>query len=156
MKKFTPVIGTILFMIYASTAFGEVVIKTAPLDWRDINNMGGDEVFDELCAVCHGIGGKGDGPAISALDKGAPDLTVLAASNGGMYPHRDVENMIYGSSRTITHGTIDMPPWGEQFMYAGPGTFPRQAYARKQVQALTTHIESLQIELSTEGRLANK
>ena len=145
MKKLIQILGTALFIVYASTAVGEVVIKTAPLEWRDIENMGGGEVFNELCAVCHGTGGKGDGPAISALDKGVPDLTVLAASNGGTYPHIGVENMIYGRSRTITHGTVDMPPWGEQFMYAGPGTFPRQAYARNQVQALTTHIESLQV-----------
>jgi len=145
MKKLLQVLGTVLFMISASTAVGEVVIKTAPLEWRDIANMDGSEVFNELCAACHGTGGKGDGPAISALDKGVPDLTVLAASNGGTYPHKDVEHMIHGRSRTITHGTIDMPPWGEQFMYAGPGTFPREAYARKQVQALTTHIETLQV-----------
>ena len=145
MKKSIQLLGTVLFIIFANIAVGEVVIKTAPLEWRNIANMDGGEVFNELCAVCHGTGGIGDGPAISALDKGVPDLTVLTASNGGTYPHRGVENMIFGSSRTLTHGTVDMPPWGEQFMYAGPGTFPRQAYAREQVQALTTHIESLQV-----------
>jgi mono/diheme cytochrome c family protein len=145
MKKLIQILGTVLFIISASTAVGEVVIKTAPLEWRDIANMNGDEVFNELCTVCHGTGGKGDGPAVSALNKGVPDLTVLAASNGGTYPHKGVERMIFGNSRTLTHGTVDMPPWGEQFMYAGPGTFPRGAYAREQVQTLTTHIESLQV-----------
>jgi len=145
MKKSIQLLGTVLIIIFANTAIAEVVIKTAPLEWRTIANMDGDEVFDELCAVCHGTGGKGDGPAISALDKGVPDLTVLAAGNDGTYPHKRVEIMIFGSSRTLTHGTVDMPPWGEQFMYAGPGTFPREAYARKQAQALTTHIESLQV-----------
>lgn len=145
MKNLVQILATVLFMVFAGTAVAEVVIKTAPLEWKDIANMDGGEVFDELCAVCHGTSGRGDGPAISALKKGVPDLTVLAASNGGTYPHRDVETMIFGSSRTISHGTIDMPPWGEQFMYAGPGTFPRQAYAREQVQALTMHVESLQV-----------
>lgn len=144
MKKFVQILGTAIFIVSASNAVGEVVIKTAPLEWRDIAHMDGGEVFNKLCAVCHGTGGKGDGPAVNALDKGVPDLTVLAASNSSTYPHRDVEHMIYGQSRTISHGTVDMPPWGEQFMYAGPGTFPRQAFAREQVHALATHIENLQ------------
>ena len=156
MKKLIQLLGMVLFIIFANTAVGEVVIKTAPLEWRTIANMDGDEVFNELCAACHGTGGKGEGPAVSALDKGVPDLTFLAASNGGTYPHKGVEIMIYGQSRTITHGTIDMPPWGEQFMYAGPGTFPRQAFAREQVHALATHIESLQVDSPAENRLATK
>jgi mono/diheme cytochrome c family protein len=145
MRKLAAIFVTVVAIISVNSAFGEVVIKTAPLEWRDIANMNGDEVFNKLCATCHGIGGKGDGPAVGALSKGVPDLTVLAASNGGTYSHKSVERMIFGSSRSLSHGEVDMPPWGEQFMYAGPGTFPRSAYAREQVHALATHIESLQV-----------
>ena len=49
--------------------------------------MGG-ELYGELCAVCHGKSGKGDGPAAGALKKSTPDLTVLASNNGGIFPAR--------------------------------------------------------------------
>jgi mono/diheme cytochrome c family protein len=154
MRKLAAILGTVVLMIFAGTALGEVVIKEAPLEWQDVANLEGDELFNKLCSVCHGTSGKGDGPAVSALKKGVPDLTVLAANNGGVYAHKTIENLIYGNFRTAAHGTIDMPAWGEQFMYARPGwsTFPRTVDARKRVQSLVAHIESLQVNLVADNR----
>jgi mono/diheme cytochrome c family protein len=141
-------LGTVVLIIFASTAVGEVVINKAALEPQDIANMGADEVFDCLCAVCHGTDGIGNGPAVSALDKGVPDLTVLSANNDGVYSHKDVEKAIFGRHRSISYGKVDMPHWGEQFKYAG-GTssivFPRHTYAWNQIHTLTMHIESLQV-----------
>jgi mono/diheme cytochrome c family protein len=149
MKKLTAILGTVVLTIFASTAFGEVVIKQAPLKWEDVANLEGDELFNNLCSACHGTSGKGDGPAVAALEKGVPDLTVLAASNEGVYSHRKVENVIFGEHRVVDYGSIDMPVWGEQFMYVRPGpginTFPRRYFARERIHALSTHIESLQV-----------
>jgi mono/diheme cytochrome c family protein len=149
MFTWKTLLGTVVLIVFASTAVGEVVIKKTTLEWHDIAKMDGDEVFNSLCAVCHGISGKGDGAAVSALDKGVPDLTVLAANNGGVYSHKDVKKVIFGRFRTIAHGTVDMPPWGEQMMYASrPGwsSFPRRAYSRERINTLTTYIESFQVE----------
>ena len=149
MKKLTAILGTVVLTIFAGTAFGEVVIKEAPLQWEDVAELDGDEVFNNLCSACHGTSGKGDGPAVSALEKGVPDLTALAANNDGVYPHRKVENVISGKHRVVTHGAIDMPLWGEQFMYLRPGpginSFPRRYYARERIHTLSTYIESLQV-----------
>jgi len=149
MKKLTAILGTVVLTIFAGTAFGEVVIKEAPLQWEDVAELDGDEVFNNLCSACHGTSGKGDGPAVSALEKGVPDLTVLAANNGGVYSHRKVEDVIYGKHRVVAYGNIDMPMWGEQFMYLRPGlginNFPRRYYARERIHTLSTHIESLQV-----------
>jgi mono/diheme cytochrome c family protein len=149
MKKLIPILGVVLFIISASTAVGKVVVKTAPLEWQDFANIDGDEMFDNLCANCHGTGGKGDGPAVGALEKGVPDLTVLAAKNGGVYGHKKVEGVIFGKHRSVATDAIDMPMWGEQFMYVRPGpgisTFPRRYYARERVRTLSTYIESLQV-----------
>jgi mono/diheme cytochrome c family protein len=154
MRKFAAILGTVVLMIFAGTALGEVVLKQAPLEWQDVANLEGEALFNKLCSVCHGTSGKGDGPAVGALQKGVPDLTVLAVNNGGVYADKNIENAIFGSFRVATHGTIDMPAWGEQFMYARPGwsTFPRTAYARERVQSLVAHIESLQVNFLAENR----
>ena len=149
MKKLTAILGIVVLIIFTGTAFGEVVIKEAPLKWEDVAELDGDDVFNNLCSACHGTSGKGDGPAVSALEKGVPDLTVLAANNGGVYSHRKVEDVISGKHRVVAHGTIDMPMWGEQFMYLRPGpginNFPRRYYAKERVHTLSTYIESLQV-----------
>lgn len=39
------------------------------------SNRGPEDVFQQQCAVCHGIGGEGDGPAAPALKPPPADLT---------------------------------------------------------------------------------
>lgn len=154
MKKLTAILGIVVLIIFTGTAFGEVVIKEAPLKWEDVAELDGDEVFNNLCSACHGTSGKGDGPAVSALEKGVPDLTVLAANNGGVYSHRKVEDVISGKHRVVAYGTIDMPMWGEQFTYVRPGlgNFPRRYYARERIHTLSTYIESIQVNQVADNR----
>ena len=38
----------------------------------------GPEMYTSYCAVCHGLDGKGNGPAAEALKVPPPDLTALA------------------------------------------------------------------------------
>jgi len=149
MKKLAAILGTIVLITFTGTAFGEVTIKSAPLKWEDVANLDGDEVFNNLCSTCHGTGGRGDGPAASALNTGVPDLTILAAKNGGVYAHRQVKAVISGKHRVVANGTIDMPMWGEQFMYVRPGpginSFPHRYFARERINTLSTYIEGLQV-----------
>ena len=145
-------------ILCAGTTFGEVVIRQVPLEWEKVAKLDGDELFNNLCLACHGAGGKGDGPAVSALDKAVPDLTVLAANNGGVYPYEKVKNVISEKHRVDEHGTIDMPMWGEQFMYVSPGpcisSLPRRYQVRRWTHSLSTHIGSLQVNQTAENRIA--
>lgn len=147
MKLMQVIIVAGVTILCAGTAFGETVIKEVPLKWQDVAKLDGDVVFNNLCAVCHGTGGKGDGPAISALEIAVPDLTVLAANNDGVYPSKHVENAIYGSVRVRAHGESPMPYWGEHFMHlrTGASGIPRRAYAWERARTLSAHIESLQV-----------
>lgn len=101
-----------------------------------------------ICAVCHGVGDKGDGPAASALNKPVADLTVLSTNNSGVYPHDYVKDAIAGKSRVVAHGTVDMPVWGEQFLALRPdwSSLRREAFTQERIDALTMHIESIQVE----------
>jgi mono/diheme cytochrome c family protein len=148
MKKFLAILGTTILITLASTVFGEVEIKEVPLKWAEAATSDGDVLFHNLCASCHGTGGKGDGPAASALKKNVVDLTVLSVNNNGVYPHKKVESAITGKARVVAHGTTDMPVWGQLFLDLRRDWKParREAFAHQQIQALTTHIESLQAE----------
>ena len=55
--------------------------------------------FAELCAPCHGPGGKGDGPVAAELTVKPADLTGLSARSGGVFPMVHVMNKVWGYSR---------------------------------------------------------
>ena len=71
----------------------------------------GAEDFAAVCAGCHGAGGKGDGPAASALAHHPADLTRLAARNGGEFPRLKVMAKIWGYSGG-KDGAAIMPNFG--------------------------------------------
>ena len=71
----------------------------------------GPTAYQENCAVCHGDGGKGDGPAARGLATAPPDLTMLAARNGGVFPTDDVMSIIDGLERE-PHFSNAMPEFG--------------------------------------------
>ena len=154
MKIMRVIIVAGMTMVCAGTAFAEVVIKEVPLKWEMVADLDGDELFSNLCAACHGTTGHGDGPAVSALEKAVPDLTALAANNNGVYPRKHVENVIFGRFRIVEHGKSGMPYWGEHFMYlrTGVSRIPRKSYAWERVHALSSHIESLQVNPVVEKR----
>ena len=139
--------GSALMLAFADSAVADTNVKRVPLEWLDIAQNDGEAMYSGLCASCHGTGGKGNGPAARELERGVPDLTVLSANHGGSYPHDFVANTIFGGSRSTTHRTIDMPNWGEQFMYVGRGwhSVPRRKLANDRIEALTDHIASLQV-----------
>jgi hypothetical protein len=147
MKLMQAIVVAAVTVLCAGTTFGEVVIREVQLKWEEVAELNGDVVFNNICAVCHGVGGKGDGPAVSALEYAVPDLTVLAANNDGVYPHKQVKNVIFGGYRGFERGTRFMPYWGEHFMYLGVRfkKIPHRKYAWERVHTLSTHVESLQV-----------
>ena len=148
MKKQITMLSIVVLISFTGTVVGEVVIKEVPLRWEMVAKLDGDEVFSNLCAACHGAGGKGNGPAVSALEIAVPDLTALASNNDGVYPRKQVENAIFGRFRDESNGKSQMPFWGEHFLYLGTGVsgIPRKAYAWERTHTLATYIESLQVD----------
>lgn len=80
---------------------------TMPLD--------GARIFRDHCAACHGVTGKGDGPAAPVLKIKAPDLTLLARRNRGIFPAVRVRGIIAGGEPYAAHGSRQMPVWGPVF-----------------------------------------
>lgn len=103
---------------------------------------GGDSpgMFREYCAACHGLSGRGNGPAAPALKAVPADLTTLSARNGGKFPDTRVRRYIEGLDEISAHGSRDMPVWGKA-LRGMPGG---DAGMRLRIEGLTKHVESLQ------------
>jgi len=67
--------------------------------------------FAQDCAACHGADGRGAGPATPDIGRTPPDLTTLAARNGGEFPQLYVLAIIDGLERD-QHFSDVMPEFG--------------------------------------------
>ena len=143
---FRVVLGAALLVVSIGAAAAGPEVKRGQLEWQDIAHDDGAVMYDNLCAACHGAGGRGNGPAAAELEKSVPDLGLLAANHGGAYPHDYVVNTLYGESRSAVHGKLDMPDLGKQFMYVGRGwhSFPRRQLADNRIHTLADYVETLQ------------
>lgn len=74
----------------------------------------GEGLFFTFCAACHGEDAQGNGPMSGLLTVEPPDLTGLAASNGGVFPVFDVVRQIDGRDPMMAHGG-EMPIFGAMF-----------------------------------------
>ena len=107
------------------------------------------------CASCHGLTGKGDGPVVKSLIKPPTDLTRLSETNSGVFPFARVYDVIDGRFELATHGTRDMPVWGEVYKRSWAqgqnGTLPYlaskeviESIVRVRILALIDYIFTLQ------------
>ena len=102
----------------------------------------GKAMFDNYCAVCHGLDGKGDGPARPAL-KGTPeDLTLLAQKNGGKFPASHVAAKLREVNEAV-HGSKEMPVWGPLLSSVSGNS---DAEVQMRISNLTRYIQSLQVK----------
>jgi len=83
----------------------------SPVAAEGVDN--GRELFMSRCAACHGEAAKGDGPMSALLTIPVPNLTQLAARNGGIFPRVDVVRTIDGRLLLRGHGGDNpMPVFG--------------------------------------------
>jgi mono/diheme cytochrome c family protein len=80
----------------------------------ELRSLSGLEMYERLCASCHGVEGRGDGPVAPLIKVGVSDLTRIAARDGGEFPTEDVRRIIDGRNDRRAHGPRDMPVWGWQ------------------------------------------
>ena len=64
----------------------------------------GRAVWLDACASCHGPSARGDGPMAEMLALPVPNLTGLAAANGGSFPWLRVVHLVDGRSGLRGHG----------------------------------------------------
>lgn len=125
-------------------AFGQSSpVQTSPGNEDSIpvtRSFSGVEMYKTWCASCHGLLGKGDGPAAAALKIAPADLTQLAKKNGGKFPMEKVRNYIDGTKEVASHGSRDMPVWGNFFRRLG------QDDVTYRIVTLANYVASLQVK----------
>ena len=75
-----------------------------------VPDASGRALYVDYCAVCHGDGGRGDGPAAAGLTPPPVDLTRLSAGNAGVFPLARVMSYVDGYTRSDLD---DMPAFGD-------------------------------------------
>jgi mono/diheme cytochrome c family protein len=136
--KFVSMLGIIWCVSFSLFAQGKPQADTATPAVTPVTV--GQEMFRAYCTSCHGLDGKGNGPAASALKNKPPDLTQLSKTNGGKFPSARVESVIQGDQFIAAHGSREMPIWGEAFRNVNRD----EALAKLKVHNLTVYIESMQ------------
>ena len=99
------------------------------------------DMFKTYCASCHGVDGKGHGPAAEALKVPPADLTVLSQKNGGKFPAGAVSRVVEGADVIPAHGSSDMPTWGPIFHSLDPGN---ASLSKLRIANLVKYLESMQ------------
>lgn len=110
-----------------------------------LSSLSGMQLYEQLCASCHGIEGRGDGPVAPLIKIGVPDLTRLAAREGGEYPTEDVRFVIDGRFERRAHGPRDMPVWGWQlYDSSNPDDDDERARTNALIDRLVVYLQSIQ------------
>lgn len=133
-KLLTLLLGSFLLLSAQDTT-----PKVKPTSAQPTSPASGKEMFRAYCASCHGVDGKGGGPAAAALKKQPTDLTLLSQQNGGKYPSLRVMNSVKDGNDT-GHGSKEMPVWGPILSSVSAN----RAVVTQRVSNLVAYIETMQ------------
>ena len=111
MQRQIPMLVLLVAVVIAASA------QITPQLKSPVRPVDGATIFKNNCTVCHGLEGRGDGPASKALNRKVPDLTGLSQRNGGAFPSVHVRTIImFGADDLLpAHGSKTMPIWGAIF-----------------------------------------
>ncbi len=103
----------------------------------------GKQMYTAYCAPCHGIDGKGNGPAASAMKAPPTDLTQLARKHDGQYPANRVASVLKFGGGPGAHGSAEMPVWGP--LLQSLNKFD-DTVVQQRVSNIVSYIETLQVK----------
>jgi mono/diheme cytochrome c family protein len=103
--------------------------------------------YQNYCAECHGLTGKGDGPSRLTIPMNPPpnDLTQMARKNGGKFPFDEVVDSIDGRKNIPSHARLQMPFLGTTLQKPGQEFTPESdAEVKRRIEAMARFVESIQ------------
>jgi len=139
-RSFIPQFALFLLLGFSDAAFAQTVVKQVPP--KPTVAIDGKDLYRQYCAACHGIDGKGAGPAAPALKKAPTDLTRIAASNHGSFPDDRIMRILRGEEAITAHGSTSMPVWGTVFSNMSPSV----EMAQLRLHALVNYLDKLQVK----------
>src|SRR5690606_31545031 len=103
--------------------------------------LSGADLYFNYCAACHGETGEGDGPVAGVMLVTVPNLRTLAQRNGGRFPTDAVTAYVDGTRVPQSHGTRQMPIWGDVFMWGDGASSER---AERRIAAIVEYLAEIQ------------
>jgi mono/diheme cytochrome c family protein len=116
----------------------------APASAKDLSQKNGPELYQRLCAGCHGERGLGDGIIGTYFKMQPPDLTTLAQKNGGQFPADYVRKIIDGRETPGAHGSRQMPIWGLALYDTDAKDAREEQQVNEMIDRLVEHLRTLQ------------
>lgn len=104
----------------------------------------GRHQFRLSCAGCHGADARGNGPIAPILSVPVPDLTLIAARNGGVFPADDIYRIVDGQADLSAHGPRHMPVWGYEFFGDDADDEVAHRRATEKIDRVVDYLRSLQ------------
>ena len=106
---------------------------------------GGELEYQNSCAICHGVDAGGNGIMSKYLTVKPANLRRLTLTPGGNFPFWEVYRKIDGQSEIRSHGTRDMPIWGDRFRaQAGGDGKSAQTQAAGRILSLVFYLQHIQ------------
>ena len=130
--------------VFAALTVGFIAITYA----QQTFDVGKREYLNS-CAACHGTDGKAPAQVLEILKVAPPDLRQLSKKNGGVFPMNRVYESIDGRLGVPSHGTREMPIWGQRLSPEAAPTYDdypwnAEAFARARILAVIEYIYRLQ------------
>jgi len=117
-----------------------LVVAICAAATRPTTAIDGKTLFRQYCAACHGVDGKGAGPAATALKQTPTDLTAISRQHNGRFPDDKMLRVLNGDEPIASHGNREMPVWGPLFY----GMSNNLNLGQLRIHALLDYLESLQ------------
>lgn len=112
----------------------------------------GQQYYQQYCSTCHGLDGRGKGPAAAALRTPPADLTHIAQRRAGRFPDAEIAAYIDGRTLVRAHGTREMPVWGQRFSEKFGGDAVAEEAVRGHLVVLIDYLKSIQDTRKTPKR----
>lgn len=143
MKRLTAIMATmqnrIRLIIVASFLCSPYAVVAA-----DFTTYSGEQLFQRLCASCHGKEARGDGPVSGSLAVTVPNLRGLQNRNRGEFPVDKIQKIIDGRINLAPHGTRVMPVWGDELLRSEAGDPEAERSAAELIHKITEYLRQIQ------------
>jgi mono/diheme cytochrome c family protein len=135
----------IRLLSYVAMFLASVISTTRVLAQETEVIAGGEIEYQNHCAICHGVDGKGRGIMARFLTVAPADLTQLAKKNADRFPFWQVFRVIDGRQDIRGHGTREMPIWGARFQSEAGGNDPgSRSQASGRILSLVFYLQHIQ------------
>ncbi|MBI3799500.1 MAG: cytochrome c [Deltaproteobacteria bacterium] len=147
--RLQPVLGEMRYVVSLLTLMMVILLRVTPgtaVAQQEEVVAAGKREFHGHCAVCHGLGGKGESvmTTLNLLTVKPTDLTQLGKRHKGQFPFWQVYRIIDGREEVKGHGSRDMPIWGDVFTEQEGGTLADETRGIGRTLAIIHYIQSIQ------------